>query len=249
MLKMNILATLISGSELYGLNTKDSDKDEISIFLQSDPRYILGLRASNYFKKDSENDFIYYEFRKFLHFLEKTNFVALDFLYAPRKYFKILNRDFCELILNQKENLINPTQLYNACKGYIHNEKRLAIGIRPGKIGNKRYAMVKQYGFSPKNLVQCFRLCYAVTEFLNTGYYPVNLKETNQNFCEYLFDIKTNPAKFNLTHLLNSLTIYEQKFETAWQMHKEYMKSHFTFDEAYSTEVCLFFYKKILNSL
>jgi predicted nucleotidyltransferase len=197
-----IIALLVGGSTLYGLNNENSDIDIRGIFSLSKPSQILGLDLykaksfDSYTINNDEVDGSLHELRHYIYLLSKTNTQVLDVLFAPEDAF-FFKDIYIDLMRENASRLIDSGQLYNSMKGYIHNEIRLLLGERTGKLGGKRKDALDTYGYSYKNLVQVLRLSFAAKTFFQTGEYPVKISDFDQNLHDELMDIKNNPSKFS----------------------------------------------------
>ncbi|UII19272.1 nucleotidyltransferase domain-containing protein [Fulvivirga ligni] len=70
-----------SGSHAYGLATEDSDLDIKGVFILPEDEY-FGLRYVEQVSNDS-NDIVYYELKRFVDLLTKSNPTALELLHTP----------------------------------------------------------------------------------------------------------------------------------------------------------------------
>lgn len=195
--KGKIIASLIGGSTLYGLNTPSSDVDYRGIYVATDKKYVAGFE-----KMDSvvlsphsgdKEDATFYEIGHYLKLLRKTNTQVMEMLFAPESAFTYKHSLFDEIRMHPYR-LIDSEKLKNSILGYVHSELRLATGERSGQLGGKRKADVETYGFSPKNFTQILRLIRVGIEFFDNGVYMVNIKEHSPLLHAWLMDIKTNPS-------------------------------------------------------
>lgn len=194
--KGQLLSQLVGGSTLYGLDTKDSDIDYRGMFIALDNKYASGLDKIESIVQTGEVDAAYYEITRYLSHLRKSNTQVLEMLFAPDSAFIVKTRIF-DLIRENKFNLIDTEVLKNSLKGYVFSELKLATGERSGRLGGKRKQMVADYGFSPKNFVQIFRLCEVGIRFFEDAEYMVNVKEFNPEYHKFLMDIKVNPNLYS----------------------------------------------------
>lgn len=191
-----LLAQLVGGSTLYGLNTKDSDIDYRGVFIALDDKYVSGMDKIESIVQTGEVDAAYYELGRYLSHLRKSNTQVLEMLFAPDSSFIVKTEIFDEIREN-RFNLIDTEVLKNSLKGYVFSELKLATGERSGRLGGKRKQMVTDYGFSPKNFVQIFRLCEVGVRFFDDAEYMVNVKEFNPEYHEFLMDIKQYPNNYS----------------------------------------------------
>lgn len=199
-----ILCELIGGSNLYGLNNKNSDIDYRGLFKYTTPTYVSGFNKIESIVLTKSVDATYYEILHFLKLLQKSNTQVLEILFAPEK---AITKDssFFKMLRYFKYSLINSEILKKSLLGYIYSEMRLATGERSGKLGGKRRATVDQFGFSPKNFVQLIRLCEVGCLFFKEGVYMVNVAEQDRDLHSYLMDIKNNPQNYKKEDLVGDV--------------------------------------------
>lgn len=198
-----LLAEIVAGSRLYGLETENSDTDWRGLFIATDPHYVAALRKIEsivQLEKETSRDAAYYELKHFLLMMAKTNTQVLEILFSPESSFVSTSATFDFMQVN-REKLINTDLLKKSLYGYVVSELRLANGERVGQLGGKRKLQLEKYGFSPKNFVQIFRLIFVGKTFFTDNIFPVNLKQFNPDFCAELLDIKTNPQNYKREEL------------------------------------------------
>ena len=198
--KGELLVELIGGSNLYGLSTKDSDIDYRGLFIATDKKYISGFDSIESIVQDGKIDSTYYDLKRYLKLLRKSNTQVLEILFAPDKSFTFKTNIF-DLIRENRYNLIDTHILKSSLKGYVFSEIRLATGERSGQLGGKRKAAVEKYGFSYKNFVQILRLCKVGQVFFTSGEYMVNVKDFDSDYHDMLMEIKTQPGNFTKNEL------------------------------------------------
>ena len=195
---MKFLMKYIGGSQLYGLNTPESDVDWRGIFLNTEPAKILRFQTFDSVSRtgESDEDEVYYELWRFFDLLRKTNTQIVESIYIDKDYCEILN-PLIEDVLDNPSDFINSDKLVASTKGYSIGEYKLAMGQRTGKLGGKRFEQLQKYGFSPKNVTQMIRLSCGIKYFQDTGVYPLNMKQHMPKEWEMAYEIKTNPENFN----------------------------------------------------
>jgi len=225
------LCSFLGGSHAYGLNTPDSDIDKRGVFMNTDPAYILGTKRFDEERRINETeDVVYKELSHFLRLLKQANTEAIEILFLPLNSFLEFSPIIGELIAN-RHKLIDPTRLFACLCGYMHGERKLALGERRGKMGGKRWAAVQKYGFSPKNFVQLIRLAHAGTHFFGVeGFFPVELSE-HQGLRDTLLDIKTRPEEWRKSDLIHFADTWEKDMKQAFDAKKSPIS--YVFDEEY----------------
>jgi hypothetical protein len=244
---VKILAKFAGGSHAYGLNTPNSDYDERFVFVNEDIESIIGLGKNEFVdRRNDTEDCFGFELRHYMYNLKKTNTQAIEILFLNSRYFKEVHPFFITKIQNNKHRLLDPEYFYRSLKGYIFGERRLANGERPGKLGGKRTEQLEKYGFSPKNFVQLFRIATCGREFFLTGNFPVNIRDHDAKFADWLLDLKTNPEKFNKDVLNKDVDGYEKMLDFSYEQAK---KNGFKtmFDPTLANEILFDFYYPLLT--
>jgi hypothetical protein len=228
-----VIASLIGGSTLYGLNTPTSDVDYRGVYVARDKKYVAGFETMDSVVTSPHNqdadDSTYYEIGHYMKLLRKTNTQVLEILFADDSSF--IHKDpLFDVIRKNKYSFIDTERLKASLKGYIFSELRLATGERSGRLGGARKQAVTDYGFSPKNFVQIYRLCSVGIRFFDTGEYMVNVKEFNPRLHESLMDIKSNPSNYTCEQLKEYIDINYENLVTS--MEKSKIKFNFNIDLA-----------------
>lgn len=199
-----VIASLVGGSTLYGLNTPSSDVDYRGIYIATDNKHKAGFEKMDSVVLSPHNgdteDATYYEIGHYLRLLQKTNTQVMEMLFALDSSFTY-KHPFFDQIRSNRYSLIDSEKLKSSIRGYVQSELRLATGERSGQLGGKRKADVEKYGFSPKNFVQIFRLIRVGIRFFDTGVYMVNVKEHSPTLHAWLMDVKSSPEKYTCEQL------------------------------------------------
>lgn len=238
---MKIIAEIVGGSHLYGLSTPESDVDKRGVFLNTDTGKILGLERFEVINQRSE-DTLYFELVHYLKGLRKTNTQMMELLFAQSTSFTILSEEFINIRSN-KYKFIDSKLFYKSLCGFIQNEKRLANGERIGNLGGKRKIALDLYGFSPKNFSHLLRLAYCGKIFFQTNHYPTNIRKEHPEFSQFLFDIKTNPQKFNKKFLEDTSNNALEELKIAFESRND----NFEFDLEKANNICKNYYLPFLR--
>jgi hypothetical protein len=213
-----VIASLIGGSTLYGLNTPSSDVDYRGIYLATDKKYKAGFEKMDSVVLSPHNgdneDATYYEIGHYLRLLQKTNTQVMEILFAPDSAF-VYRDPFFDQLRMYPYRLIDSEKLKSSIRGYIHSELRLATGERSGQLGSKRKSDVEKYGFSPKNFVQIFRLIRVGIRFFDTGIYMVNVKDHAPFLHAWLMALKTDPSEYTCEELKENVLHELEALETS----------------------------------
>jgi predicted nucleotidyltransferase len=227
---MEMLFTMIGGSQSYGLNTPESDTDLRGVFINTEPSKILGLERMDHVQKQETDDVVYYELRKFFELLRNGNTGALEILFSEEY---LTSSDIFYEIRANKFKFVDTDKMFRCLLGYMQGERRLANGERTGVLGSKRKSQVEKYGFSPKNFTQLFRLANCGMVLFEKGYFPVNMKKYDENVHAFLMRVKTKPESYSKEQLNNFADHYEAQLKLMY----ENRKFKYTFDSDYANDV------------
>jgi predicted nucleotidyltransferase len=220
--KVKTLCTYLGGSHLYGMNTASSDIDERGVFINTDPLYTFGFQeVKTKVVQTDERDSVMHELVQFLRLATKSNTQTLECLFAPKSSFVCLDSSFQEMILHHRQEFLNTDQLFKSLEGYLHNEVRLALGERQGRIGGKRKSQITAHGFSPKNFSHLFRLAECGRQFFLTGVYPVRLADFNPALHELCMSVKQTPEQWDVSELLERANMLRDEMRNAYNNMKE----------------------------
>lgn len=208
MTERKTLCEYLGGSQLYRLETPESDVDERGVFMNTDAAYILGTRRFEEERKQTtEQDKVLKELSHFASLLRKSNTEAMEVMFCDETVFTVLTPEFKSL-RTLAYDVVDSKSLFNCLRGYMQGELRLATGERTGRLGGKRFAKVQDLGFSPKNFVQLFRLSRVGVEFFTSGKFVVDTHDfTNQvdgyeSFRDFLMSVKTTPENHTKEELV-----------------------------------------------
>lgn len=232
----------LRGSKAYGISSPLSDEDIFGIFLHTEPKYIIGLNRWDYQEnKSGDFDEIYFEFRHFCNLLKNGSSQAYESLFLEQESILEKSPQY-DLLVKNREAFLDSEKLFKCLIGYINSERKLAIGERTGKLGGKRIEQVKKFGYSPKNFTQLFRLSWAGKYFFNTGLFPVKVSNYNQNFSDFLLDVKTNPD----TKKRDKFISLSYKFEDDIKVAFDNRNFNFKFNEEQVNQLILEVYRPYL---
>ena len=101
------------------------------------------------------------------------------------------------MLLANREQLVDSARLYNSLSQYALHEKEIAFDTQAtDDLGAKRKAHIIIFGYSPRNVVHCVRLCCCGAAFFNTKVFPTNIMEYDPELGTLLLNIKTSPQKY-----------------------------------------------------
>lgn len=240
---MQLICKALGGSHSYGLNTPESDIDYRGVFLNTDYEEILGIQQESHVDDKSTDDVVYYELRRFVDLLRKGNTGALEILFNRNweEVDPLFKKRFCDNAVR----FVDSEQLYKCLSGYAQHELKLAMGLRPGVIGNKRANQVKQYGFSPKNFCQLFRLLLVGEHFFKTSNFVVNCRFLSYDVFNFLMTVKTKPEMYTIGVLQAHFDELNERLTKAFTDRKD----NFKFDHDYANEMILRTYAPKLHNI
>ncbi len=233
------------GSHSYGLSTPASDLDWRGVYAHTDVADIIGIRSGlndTQVKQNAVADEAYWEVRRFLNLLRQGNTQAVEILFSEE--YESSSVEF-DLIRQERVKLVSSEKLFTVLRGYMQSEYRLAIGERTGKLGGKRYEQLQKFGYSPKNMVQLFRLAWAGCIYFRKGYFPVDIRKENRGFAETLLNIKTHPEKWSK----DQLTLDYKGWESDLEKEFNNRKVNTEFDENLANDLCLIIYAPVIAQL
>lgn len=229
-----LLGSLIAGSNLYGLSTKNSDVDYRGLFLATDKKYITGFDKIESIVTTGDIDSAYYELVRYFQLLRKSNTQVLEIIFSPDDALTYTTPIFQE-IRDNKYKLIDSRVLKASLKGYVFSELRLATGERLGKLGGARKLAVDKYGFSYKNFVQILRLIKVGKIFFSTGEYMVKVKDFDPDYHDLLMELKTTPENFTKNQLSSMV---DEEFKSMVKIMDE-SKISFKFDVELASDLVI----------
>jgi len=148
-----------------------------------------------------------------------------------------------DTILAVRNKLSDSKAVYKSIMGYAKGEKDASLGRTTGKLGERRKEELREYGFSPKNVVNCIRLCWSACKFFKSGHYVVSL--VGRPIQQELMEIRTQPKNFSSAYV-------EQRMDKALAECQEAYAStsqKFIFDERLANWLCLELYSPLLPNL
>jgi len=212
----NMLYQTIIGSSLYGLETKDSDIDKLTVNIES-PTVIFGIQGANKSVQTitDESDERIFWLKRFVSLCVSGNPNTLESLWATQGKIIFVNPIFQKYILNNNhlfltKNIINPHLGFAKSQVYKLTNKKF--------IGNKRKNIIDTYGYDIKYATHALRLIHQLETIINnnTLIFPVQNKDI-------LLDIKLgNITRQKFLDIFNaSLDAVMTKLSSSWLQKKE----------------------------
>ena len=177
-----VLYITLSGSDLYGFPSKDSDKDYRGSYLIrtnllhgiNTPRDVI---EHYWISEGKDNDTVLFELKKELGLMMKNNCNVLEHIFSPPEYTSPEHhklKDLANLCLAKDG-------LYNSYRGMAY--ENFNKFIRVGKAGIKKY-------------LYCFRALLACNHVLQTGKIEASIVKLNNQYgsrpIDQLIEMKIN---------------------------------------------------------
>ncbi len=181
------------GHGTYIPSSHPDSVDDIDIFKIAIQPKEYYLTLGSYLKKQEhyealvgEYDILVYDIRKFIYLLSKGNPNVHIFLWLrPEDYFKITEAG--RYLISKRTEVLSQ-KVIHSFGGYASAQiRRMTHFEREGYMGEKRKALVSQYGYDCKNAAHCIRLLATAIDMLKTGKIKVYRTEDRDK----LIDIKT----------------------------------------------------------
>jgi uncharacterized protein len=204
---LNIVYTILYGSHAYGTATPDSDRDIRGIFIPDVDEYVSLEEIKDIRKMTQYADVVMHPIHKFFSLAMKGNPSVLEWLYIPDNCIEYMNI-FGEALRDIRHNFISK-QIYPRFKGYAHAEFS-SLQKMTGTTGEKRKKQIQEFGYSPKNAMNCIRLLQQGTELLTK--HTVTFPRPN---ADVLLRIKEGKVGYQtIQHIFeNELRLLDEAYE------------------------------------
>lgn len=151
--------------------TSIDDKDLMGVYFGPPEHYIgfpRGICNSAIERMMDPWDVVFYEIRKFVHLLTKSNPNVLSMLWLEETDYIHIGAGAARII--EHRGLFASRAAYNSFVGYARSQlSRMERHEHHGRMGAKRKALVERFGYDTKNASHLIRLLRLGTEFLSTG--------------------------------------------------------------------------------
>lgn len=148
--------------------TSIDDKDVLGVCFGPIDSYCGLKRFEQHEKMLGPWDAVTYEYRKFLRLLAGANPNVLSLLWLEPNHYIYVATPGQQLI--DHRSLFATRRIYHAFTGYAYSQlKRMTHLAFKGYMGQKRKALVEQFGYDCKNAAHLIRLLRMGIEFLREG--------------------------------------------------------------------------------
>lgn len=156
----HIIAIAVTGSNAYGMQTKDSDMDIMGIFLPP-LDYVLGVNNVEQVMITKEKDNIegtMFSFSKWYNLMIQQNPNVLELLWHENNNYLYKDNKYFDLLINNRKQLLSK-KLKHSFGGYAFAQiQRLSKLNEKVNQNKKRLEEFKKFGYSTKNASHVFRL-------------------------------------------------------------------------------------------
>lgn len=202
---MKTIYEILYGSDAYGTTTNDSDNDIRGIMLPSLDECLSMKGLNDVRHHDETEDRVMYPLQKFFKLATESNPSVFEWLFVPNTCIRIMEEPG-KWIRNNRLLFLSK-RIYPKFRGFAYSEFSSLTKLT-GETGAKRRDQILQYGYSPKNAMNCIRLLEQGVELLETA----NLTMPRPN-CEMLKEIKLGKMKYEeIARMFDGLL---KKLETA----------------------------------
>lgn len=185
---MNVIYEILYGSDCYGTTTADSDNDIRGILLPTIDESLSMSPLEDVRLKNDLEDRVMYPLQKFARLAVKSNPSVFEWLFVPGHCIRIMEAP--AKMLRDNRLLFLSKEIYPRFRGFAYSEFSNLTKLT-GETGDKRKKQILQYGYSPKNAMNCIRLIQQGIELLSTAF--ITMPRPNS---QELIEIKQGKWKY-----------------------------------------------------
>jgi predicted nucleotidyltransferase len=163
---------------MYVPNTDPNSIDDIDVMgiHICPPEFYIGLanqrkegkRLDVFEIKEGVYDMVFYELRKYIHLLIKSNPNVLSLLWLREQDYLVV-KPYGQILLDNRDLFVSK-KIYEAFTSYAFDQlRKMEKFNHQGYMGEKRKKLVEKYGYDCKNAAHCLRLLTMGIEFLQEG--------------------------------------------------------------------------------
>jgi predicted nucleotidyltransferase len=214
---LNMIMLAPAGSELLGLHSEKSDRDEMGICLET-PKNLLGFSnfeqqlyrsaeertgITNTPSGDGDIDLVVYGLRKFTRLALGGNPNIIGMLFIPSKTCTIYT-DIAAELQGMRELFISKS-VGKAFLGYMRAQRERLTGDR-GQRDVNRQALIEKFGYDTKYAMHMLRLGWQCYKLLHEKALPFPIPDGAADY----FKCVRN-GEYSLERILRDATDYEEK--------------------------------------
>ena len=189
-----------SGSQLYGTNLDDTDRDEMGVYVET-PDHVTGLHTRDTISQRTQPDGVrsgpgdldrkVYGVRKFARLAGNGNPTVLLMLFVPPEH-RITETREGTLLLENRDAFISKRAGARFI-GYLDSQREQLL-TRNGTKHTNRPELVEKHGYDTKFAYHALRLGLQGIELMRTGSITLPM---SADHCEWLLDIRRGGATFD----------------------------------------------------
>lgn len=144
------------------------DVDLFGVFIAPIDHYWGLKRFENQEIKNDQDDIVFYDIRKFVRLLIKSNPNVMSILWNDPTMYLHLTDEGNAFIENRE--MFSSQKAYESFGGYAKSQlKKMFSGAYRGYMGEKRKVLVDKFGYDTKNAAHLIRLLRMGIKFLRSG--------------------------------------------------------------------------------
>lgn len=180
---------VVAGSRSFGLDTSESDQDEIGVFVEHPRSVFLGPpietirisdKPSGVRNEPGDYDCTYYSLRKFAHLAATGNPSVLAVLFTPSAY--VIESAPEGLDLLDAADMFVSSAAAPRFKGYMKSQVERLQGKKSAHTPN-RPELIEKYGYDVKYAMHVVRLGLQGIEFLTNGKISIPMRDDDRYLC------------------------------------------------------------------
>jgi len=226
------LFVVLTGSYLYGLHTKTSDKDYRGVYANT-PQSILGLfeeKRSIDIKNGADEDVTFWSIKHFLRMCLNNNPNVIEILFAPDSHFKYLTENPFEVqcienLRGEKNRFLSPSLITSAIS-FARNElveASAGAGVKLNKDLNPEmfYTPLEDKTKASKKLAHVLRLLNRVDQVVHTGTFSPVLTGVVLDRI-----LKVRQGEWNYVQILQEFKRYQSEEQTLIRLAKQHIPDY-----------------------
>lgn len=189
-----------SGSQLYGTNLDDADRDEMGVYVEH-PAFVTGLRSGDTVTQRSQDhgvrsghgdlDRKVYGLRKFAKLAANGNPTVLLLLFTPPEHRLVETPQ--SRMLTDNVDLFLSKQAGHRFLGYLDSQRKQLLE-RSGSKHTNRPELVAQYGYDTKFAYHALRLGLQGIELMRDGAITLPMRAVDR---EWLLRVRRGELTFD----------------------------------------------------
>ena len=212
--KDKVWATMLYGSQNYGLDTPDSDIDTKTLLIPSPRDVILGTKMVSTDLQVSDGGLSNVkDYRAMFQNYLKGNINFVETLFTKYARVNIQLGDWFIELRRERDLIANcqPRKLVHMAAG-MANQKYMAFE----KPFESKKEVLAKYGYDFKQLHHLCRLKYFIDDYCFNGDFEHALTPSTKEIFAFLYELKANPLPYERAVALKEKTMVEINNAVAW---------------------------------